>query len=98
MDIRVRTADQMEINIEMQMENHDGFEQRMLLYWAKLYTKQLKSGTPYTGLKKAIQISIVDFEFVKNDHFHSMFHLLEREAKFAFTDHCEMDAFFNGRR
>lgn len=90
MDIRVRTKDQMEINIEMQIENHDGFEQRMLLYWAKLYTKQLKGGAPYTQLKKAVQISIVDFNFLKNDHFHSMFHLLEKEKQFSFTDHCEI--------
>lgn len=90
MDIRVRTANQTEINIEMQVENHDGFEERMLLYWAKLYTKQLKSGMPYTQLKKAIQISIVDFEFLKSTHFHSMFHLLENKEKFAFTNHCEI--------
>lgn len=90
MDIRVRAADQVEINIEMQVESHDGFEQRMLLYWAKLYTKQLKGGAPYTQLKKAVQISIADFKFLKNDHFHSMFHLIEKEKRFTFTDHCEI--------
>lgn len=42
MDIRVRTTTKTEINIEMQLEHHAGFENRMLLYWARLYTKQLK--------------------------------------------------------
>ncbi|MFJ7935284.1 Rpn family recombination-promoting nuclease/putative transposase [Sporosarcina sp. NPDC096371] len=90
MDIRVRTAKNAEINIEMQLEHHDGFENRMLLYWARLYAKQLKSGQAYTQLRKAIQISIVDFKFLQNEHYHSTFQLEEQEKRIKFTDHLEI--------
>ena len=90
MDIRVRTSKKVEINIEMQLEHHDGFENRMLLYWARLYTKQLKSGQAYTQLKKAVQISIVDFESLQNEHYHSTFQLEEKEKRIKFTDHLEI--------
>ena len=90
MDIRVRTSKKVEINIEMQLEHHDGFENRMLLYWARLYAKQLKSGQAYTQLKKAVQISIVDFEFLQNEHYHSTFQLEEKEKRIKFTNHLEI--------
>jgi len=90
MDIRVRTVEKIEINIEMQVEHHDGFENRMLLYWARLYTRQLKSGETYNRLKKAIQISIVDFKFLQNEHFHSTFQLEESEKRIKFSDHLEI--------
>ena len=78
------------ISIEMQVEHHDGFENRMLLYWARLYTRQLKSGETYSRLKKAIQISIVDFKFLQNEHFHSTFQLEEAEKRIKFSDHLEI--------
>ncbi len=37
LDIRVRTTENVEIDIEMQLEYHSGFENRMLLYWARMY-------------------------------------------------------------
>lgn len=90
LDIRVRTTENVEIDIEMQLEYHSGFENRMLLYWARMYLGQLKSGEAYEKLNKTIQISITNFKFLQNDHFHSTFHLMEKEKLIKFTDHLEI--------
>ena len=50
------TTENVEIDIEMQLEYHSGFENRMLLYWARMYLGQLKSGEAYEKLNKTIQI------------------------------------------
>ena len=40
MDIRVITSSGERINIEMQVQGHLAFAERMLLYWAKMYSGQ----------------------------------------------------------
>ena len=90
LDIRVRTSENMEIDVEMQLDYHAGFENRMLMYWARMYIGQLKSGDSYSQLKKTVQISIANFKFLQNEHFHSTFHLLEKNGRIKFTDHLEL--------
>lgn len=90
LDIRVRTKGKMEIDIEMQLDYHDGFEGRMLMYWARMFSGQLKTGQDYTKLKKTIQISIVNFKCLATNDFHSTFHLLEKKELFQFTDLLEI--------
>lgn len=90
LDIRVRTMKKIEIDIEMQVEYHEGFEGRMLMYWARMFSGQLKTGENYTKLNKTVQISIVKFKFLKTEHFHSAFQLLEKNQLFQFTDLLEV--------
>ncbi len=46
----------------MQMSGDSNIIKRILYYWAKTYSKQLKSGGKYQELKKTIGILISDFE------------------------------------
>ena len=75
MDIRVVTHAGEQINVEIQLKNHDAFAERMLMYWAKMYTSQDKIGQEYTALNKAVQIIITNFNWLPKTHFHSMFQL-----------------------
>ncbi|WP_203248088.1 Rpn family recombination-promoting nuclease/putative transposase [Sporosarcina beigongshangi] len=90
MDIRVVTHTGEQINVEIQLQDHEAFAERMLMYWAKMYTSQDKVGQSYTGLNKAIQIIITNFKWLPKNHFHSMFQLIDPESRTLFTDHMEI--------
>ena len=90
MDIRVVTNEGEEINIEMQMSGHKAFRERMLLYWAKMYGSQGKSGHSYEKLKKATQIVIANFELLSKPHYHSRFQLIDQDDGTIFSAHLDM--------
>ncbi|MEK5040703.1 Rpn family recombination-promoting nuclease/putative transposase [Sporosarcina sp. FSL K6-3457] len=90
MDIRVVTHTGEQINVEIQLKDHAAFAERMLMYWAKMYTNQDKVGQEYTALNKAIQIIITDFNWLPKIQFHSMFQLMDPEDGTLFTDHVEI--------
>lgn len=90
MDIRVITHTGEQVNVEIQLQDHDAFAERMLMYWAKMYTSQDKVGQAYTELNKAIQIIITNFKWLPKVHFHSMFQLMDPEDGTLFTDHVEI--------
>lgn len=39
LDIKAITNDNVQINVEMQIVNHQNMEKRTLFYWSKLYTR-----------------------------------------------------------
>ena len=90
MDLRVITSSGERINIEMQVQGHLAFAERMLLYWAKMYGGQAKTGELYIELKKAIQIILTDFKLLPKLHYHSMFQLMDPEDGTIFSPHIEI--------
>ncbi len=90
MDIRVRTEECEQINIEMQVQGHEAFNERMLVYWAKMYANQEEVSRPYVDLKKAVQIVIANFNFLPKQHYHSKFQLMEPEDGTIFSSHAEI--------
>ena len=60
LDVRIRIDNKIEIDLEMQMLYREMLIERLLWYWAKLYSSQLKSGTDYSSLKKTLEILIVN--------------------------------------
>jgi len=53
-------------DIEIQVAPYEFFGMRLLFYWAKLYSSQLKSGQTYDDLRKTIVISLIDFNYFKD--------------------------------
>jgi predicted transposase/invertase (TIGR01784 family) len=90
LDIRVLSNDNSMINIEIQLQNHHAFPERMLMYWAKMYANQDRKRQPYSKLNKTIQIAVTDFNFLPKEHFHSKFLLTETEDQFVYSHHLEM--------
>lgn len=90
MDIRVITSSGERINIEMQVQGHLAFAERMLLYWAKMYGGQANVGESYTKLKKAIQIILTDYKLLSKSHYHSMFQLMDPKDGTIFSHHLEI--------
>ena len=59
-DLRARLNNNIECEIEMQMVYSKNFIPRLLYYWAKIYSGQLKRGNKYNELNKVICIAIIN--------------------------------------
>jgi predicted transposase/invertase (TIGR01784 family) len=56
-------------------------EKRTLLYWAREYTGSISAGDDYSELPRVITIDIVNFDNIKIDRFHTVFHIREDTEK-----------------
>lgn len=83
LDLKVELDDGEICNLEIQLANKKNFKERMLDYWARLYSGQLKKGDDYTKLKRTILIAIVNFnikEFI-NEEYHTKWKIREERNK-----------------
>ena len=62
LDIKAKLDNEIMCDIEMQVLNHKDIDKRILFYWSKLYSSNIKSGQNYNSLKKTISILIANFE------------------------------------
>ena len=63
LDVRAKTADGMQINIE----------KRTIVYWGKLFLDGIKQGEDCKNLAKVITVNLLDFEYRKLEKFHTNF-------------------------
>jgi len=91
LDVRAKTADGMQLNIEVQLTNQHNMEKRTMFYWGKLFLEGIKQGDDYINLTKVITINILDFNFLDLEKFHSKYHLWEDgEQSYLLTDLIEI--------
>lgn len=77
------------VNIEMQVKRQKNWIRRKLFYLAKLYTEDLRVGQHYDRLCKCISISILDFDLIEGEKYHSEYRLRDRDGK-ELTDLLEL--------
>lgn len=70
LDIRAKTADGMQIDIEVQINNQKNMDKRTLFYWGKLLLEGIKQGDDYIKLAKVITVNILDFDYLDIPKFH----------------------------
>ena len=82
-------------NIEMQLIDKNNIIERMLYYWSKMYTRQIKAGDDYDKLEKTIVILIADFNIkgLEEVEYHSTWKIIETNSvkKLILTDKFELD-------
>ena len=82
-------------NIEMQLIDKNNIIERMLYYWSKMYTRQIKAGDDYKKLEKTIVILIADFNIkgLEEVEYHSTWKIIETNSvkKLILTDKFELD-------
>ena len=82
-------------NIEMQLIDKNNIIERMLYYWSKMYTRQIKAGEDYDKLEKTIVILIADFNIkgLEKVEYHSTWKIIEVNSvkKLILTDKFELD-------
>jgi len=91
-DVRAKTEDGTQLEIEVQLTNQHNMDKRTIWYWGEMFSEGIKKGDDYKNLTKVITINIVDFEYIKiPDKFHTTFHLWEDEVKdYMLTDVLEV--------
>ena len=62
LDIRAKLDDNIDCDIEMQMIDYEDIQERILYYWSKLYSGNLKSGKTYISNQKVVIILITAYE------------------------------------
>ncbi|MCD9023808.1 Rpn family recombination-promoting nuclease/putative transposase [Cohnella silvisoli] len=91
LDVRCETADQEQIDLEVQIEREHAMDKRTLFYLGKMYVSSIKEGHDYELLKKTVAINILDFSYLPLTQFHSTFHLYEDTTRdFMLTDVLEV--------
>ena len=82
-------------NIELQIVDKKNIIERILYYWSRLYSRQIKSGEDYKILQKAIVILITDFklENLEELDYHSRWKIMENKQgkKIILTQKLEID-------
>jgi predicted transposase/invertase (TIGR01784 family) len=90
LDVRVKTKQGKQIDIEIQILPTEFMPERTMFYWSKMYISQVKPGDTYDLLKKCITINIVDFKCTPLKKLHSIYHLIEDETGYQLTDIIEV--------
>jgi predicted transposase/invertase (TIGR01784 family) len=106
LDIKAEDENGNLYDIEMQIKGTTFYGKRTLYYWAKVFGSQLdylteaeiekkeKRGRSYSDLNKCIVISLMDFEFFKDDRYHRCFVLKDRETSDRHVDLDYLDLYF----
>ena len=94
LDIQVRRSNHHEkMNIEMQQAYSGNIDKRVLYYWAKSFSGELKKGQIYDELPKQISILIADFNLFNWQDplkFHGIFKLRDLVEEPVFCDALEI--------
>ena len=94
LDIHVQRSEFHEkMNIEMQQTYSGDIDKRILYYWAKAFSGELKKGQDYNDLPKQISILIADFNlFAWKDEtkYHGIFKIREKTEDTTFCDALEI--------
>jgi predicted transposase/invertase (TIGR01784 family) len=94
LDIQVkRSAFHEKFNVEMQVADEKNIAKRVLFYWGRGYTEELREGGDYKELPRMINIVIAGFdvfEWRDSSKFHSVFRVLERDEGVLFSDALEI--------
>ncbi|CBL47326.1 conserved hypothetical protein [gamma proteobacterium HdN1] len=86
LDIRARTDDGRDLNIEMQIVNSGSFIHRTLYYWSEMYGENLHAGEGYDVLRQTITINLLDFKLFDRKRMISLYQLKEHHDNAPLTD------------
>jgi predicted transposase/invertase (TIGR01784 family) len=90
-DVKATLNNGMQVIIEMQVLNHEGFEKRILYNAAKKYSAQLKTGQGYALLNPVIALTLTDFTlFPEQAALISHYQLLEKKNFIKYSDDIEL--------
>ena len=94
LDILAELDGKEKCNIEMQVIDSKNVIERILYYWSRLYSRQIKTGQDYKLLEKTIIILITDFkiEGLEEVEYHTTWKIIEAKGrKRILTEKLEID-------
>ena len=90
LDIAAVLEDGRLLDIEMQAAKFNGFRDRALYYWARIFGGQLDRGDAYGVLRPVVSVLLLDYVELGGTRFHSTFHLLEVHDHERWSDALEV--------
>jgi len=90
LDVRIKTKEGKQIDVEIQILPTEYMAERTIFYWSKMYTGQIKTGDTYDKLKKCVTINIVDFKCTPLNKLYSVYHITEDKTGYKLTDVLEV--------
>ena len=88
-DLRIKTTENEELNIGIQMIDGEHILTKMFLYFAQIHTNQLEY-EENREVAKTITINILDFTFTKEMNYHSRMIAKEEEMTDILNDYLEI--------
>ena len=85
LDIKLATKTR-NIDIEMQKAKEDDYRERILCYWANMYSEGIRKGEKYAELNQAVSLNILDFNMFECEEYRSSFFIYEQTRKELFSD------------
>ena len=94
LDLKAKLNNEIICSVEMQVVQQKDIDRRIMFYWSKTYTGEIKESEKYSVLRKAIVILIANFELEKLKEipkFHTKWQIREEEyRKIILTDTLEI--------
>ena len=93
LDLRLKLNTGENINVEMQSLSQKAFLERILFYWARLYTEDLKRGEGYEKLYPAYSLVFTDFDVLParlTDYVNSFSIRLDKQPYEELTNHLKI--------
>ena len=93
LDLRLKLNTGENINVEMQSLSQKAFLERILFYWARLYTEDLKRGDSYEKLYPAYSLVFTNFDVLPSklkDYVNSFSIRLDKKPYEELTDHLKI--------
>lgn len=81
------------VHIEMQCTEQEAIRDRILYYWSRIYSRDIKKGEEYGKLNKTISILIVNFDMeeIRDLEYHTTWKIIEEKyRKTILTDKLEI--------
>ena len=95
LDILAELEGKENCNIELQLIDQKNIVERILYYWSRLYSRQIRQGEEYEKLEKTIVILITNFKIsnLEELEYHSTWKIMETKAKkkIILTNKLEID-------
>ena len=91
LDLRLKLDTGENINVEMQSLSQKAFIERILFYWAKLYTEDLKKGESYQKLYPAYSLIFTNFDVLSLKNYMNSFSIrMDKEPFEELTNHLKI--------
>ncbi len=90
LDIRVDLENGVHLDVEMESTLRIGFRRRVLYYWARLYSGDLRRGNHYASLSPTVSVVWLNDELSNDTGMHNIFQVLEKTTHFRLTEDLEI--------
>ena len=87
-DVRIKTEDEEEFNVGIQIIDGIYVQNKMLLYYAQIHTNQLEQ-KKYKNLARTITINILDFGFFNTNAYHKIIRI-KNKNELGISDDIEL--------